>query len=84
MKPQRIKKENHVERSCFDVLKSWRLPTSIDLAQELVIVQEHVDEQIFEHVQQLLDPTHEPLRISSRVHRTLERLNLMMQDDTTN
>jgi len=76
---------NEVEHPCFDILKlTPRIPTSTTLAQEPLTVQEQVNEPILEHVQQQINPVQEPLRRSSREHRAPNRLNLMVQDDTSN
>ena len=76
---------NEVEHPCFDILKlTPGIPTSTTLAQEPLTVQEQVNEPILEHVQQQINPVQEPLRRFSREHLAPKRLNLMVQDDTSN
>ena len=54
------------------------------IVQEQVIVQEEVNEPILEQLEQPLNPTQEPLRRSTQMHRAPDKLNLMMQDDMSN
>ena len=79
------------ERPFFDVLKLGQssstqtiMPQEPAIVQEQVIVQEEVNEPILEQLQQPLNPTQEPLRRSTRMHRAPDKLNLMVQDDMSN
>jgi len=58
----------------FNVLKlPQRSSPPTIVVQEPAIVQDQVNEPIFEPIQQPMNPMHEPSRRSTRVHRTFTK-----------
>ena len=74
-----------IEIPFFNVLKlPQRSSTPTIVVQEPTIIQDQVNESILKPIQQSMNPMHEPSRRFTRVHRALDRLNLMVLDDTSN